>query len=181
MRQAWKVWDKKTWMVLAKGLESEMGPETALALETEMVRGKGLESEMGPEMALALETEMVRGKGLGDDVLNGQKQDDLVKGRKGNDQLRGHSGNDTLHGGQGNDTINGGRGADQFRISKGSDHILDFKPHRGDTLQRPASASLQFIQNNQHLVLLDPSFNIHTTLHNTSLDALLKAQPELLS
>ena len=30
-------------------------------------------------------------------------------------------------------------------------------------------------------VLQDPSFNIHTTLHNTSLEALLAAQPDLLS
>ena len=33
----------------------------------------------------------------------------------------------------------------------------------------------------QHLLLLDPNDNIHTTLHNTSLEALLKAQPELLN
>lgn len=119
--------------------------------------------------------------GAGNDTLNGQQHSDLLRGRQGNDLLRGHNGNDTLRGGKGNDTLKGGRGTDQFRISKGSDHILDFKPHLGDTIQLPASASLQFIQNNQHLLLLDPSLNINTTLHNTPLNALLQAQPELVN
>ena len=87
----------------------------------------------------------------------------------------------TFRGPAGNDTFKGGLGADRFRLSQGTDHILDFKPHRGDTLQRPASATLQFIQNQQHLLLLDPNDNIHTTLQNTSLEPLLKAQPELLN
>ena len=86
-----------------------------------------------------------------------------------------------MNGGSGNDTLKGGLGADRFRLSQGTDHILDFKPHRGDTLQRPASATLQFIQNEQPLLLLDPNVNIHTTLHNIFLEALLKAQPELVN
>ena len=128
--------------------------------------------------------------GSGNDILNGQRHRDLLRGRSGNDLLRGRTGHDTLRGGKGDDTLNGGSGndtlkgglgADRFRLSQGTDHILDFKPHRGDTLQSPASATLQFIQNQQHLLLLDPNDNIHTTLHNTSLEALLKAQPELLN
>ena len=64
--------------------------------------------------------------------------------------------------------------------------VLQLLPNRtvwmhGDSIQLPPSASLQFIQNNQHLLLLEPSFNINTTLHNLSLDALLKAQPELVN
>jgi len=118
--------------------------------------------------------------GSGQDTLNGQKHNDLLKGRLGNDLLRGQSGNDTLRGGQGDDTLKGGLGADRFQLSKGTDHILDFKPRQGDTLQLPVSISLQFVQNGEHLLLLDPSFNIDTTLHNISLNSLLRSQPELL-
>ena len=85
------------------------------------------------------------------------------------------------HGGFGNDTLKGGQGADRFRLSQGTDHILDFKAHHGDTIQFPASASLRFIRKQHHLLLSDPSFNIHTTLQNISLEALLDAQPDLLS
>ena len=53
------------------------------------------------------------------------------------------------------DTLKEGQGADRFQLSQGTDHILDFKAQHGD--------------------------NIHTTLHNTSLEALLNAQPDLLS
>ena len=128
--------------------------------------------------------------GHGDDQLNGQKDNDLLRGlqgndlligRQGNDQLSGHSGNDTLRGGQGDDTLKGGQGADRFRISKGTDHILDFKPLQGDTIRVPAFATLQLIPQQNNLLLLDSDNNIHTTLHNTSLDDLLKAQPRLVN
>ena len=138
------------------------------------------------------------GGGLGNDTLGGGLGDDLLRGRNGHDNLRGGRGQDTrwwkgrrqlegglgddiLSGGHGNDTLKGGLGADRFRLSKGTDHILDFKPHHGDTLQHPTSATLQLIQNQEHLLLIDPNFNIHTTLHNTSLEALLKAQPNLVN
>jgi len=75
----------------------------------------------------------------------------------------------------------GGPGADHFLLSKGRDQIKDFKPNHGDTIQAPSYASLQVIQERQHLLLLDSANNIHTTLHNLSLDALLKVQPELVN
>ena len=81
----------------------------------------------------------------------------------------------------GNDMLKGGQGSDRFQLSKGVDQILDFKPHHGDTVHAPLTASLEFIQKGQHLLLLDPTLNINTTLHNTSLEDLLKAQPKLLN
>ena len=42
-------------------------------------------------------------------------------------------------------------------------------------------ATLKLIQNKQNLLLVDSTHSIHTTLHNTSLDALLLAQPELVN
>ena len=119
--------------------------------------------------------------GHGNDQLSGHKHNDLLRGRKGNDRLSGHSGNDTLRGGQGDDTLKGGLGADQFRISRGTDHILDFKPLQGDTIQAPFYAKLQLVQQQNHLLLIDSDNNIHTTLHNTSLDTLLNTQPQLIN
>ena len=118
--------------------------------------------------------------GKGNDSLSGGDGNDSHSAGRGNDQLRGHSGNDTLRGGRGDDTLKGGQGADRFRISRGKDHILDYKPLQGDTIQAPAFTTLQLIQQQNNLLLLDSLNNIHTTLHNTSRDVLLKTQPDLI-
>ena len=118
--------------------------------------------------------------GRGEDTLLGGKNNDTIKGGSGNDNLRGGWGDDNLRGGRGDDTLKGGQGADRFHLSKGADQILDFKPLQGDTIQLPAFATLQLIQKKQNLLLVDSTHNIHTTLHNTSLDALLNVQPELV-
>ena len=126
--------------------------------------------------------------GSNDDTLKGQEQSDLLHGRIGNDLLRGQRGNDkilgglgddTLRGGAGNDTLKGGQGADRYRISKGNDIILDFNPMDGDTIYSPPSASLQLISHEKDLILIDPIFNINTTILNTSLDDLSTSRPDL--
>ena len=107
------------------------------------------------------------------------KGHDLLQGKDGDDLLKRHSDSDTLNIGLSHDTLKGGEGADRFLLSKGSDQILDFKPHQDDSIQLPAS--LQFIQKKKHLLPLDPTFNFDTRLHNTTRNALIQAQPELLN
>ncbi|MAB54827.1 MAG: hypothetical protein CMN93_02810, partial [Synechococcus sp. CPC35] len=128
--------------------------------------------------------------GAGEDHLHGQRGRDLLKGRSGNDLLGGNRGRDTLKGGPGvdilaggrrRDTLIGGADADLFRISRGRDRIKDFDPAEGDRITTRSRFNLRIQQQGDHLLLLDRSQNIHTTLHNTSLEALLDAQPDLLS
>ena len=89
--------------------------------------------------------------GQGNDSLSAGSGNDQLIGRKHNDLLKGRKGNDILRGGQGDDSLKGGKGADQFRLSRGTDDILDFKTDHGDTIQAPSYASLQIIQQQQHL------------------------------
>ncbi len=70
---------------------------------------------------------------------------DNMQGNSGDDMLSGYAGNDTLNGHGGSDTLIGGAGADTFVFDltaltpaqPGSsivDHILDYNPAEGDTL-----------------------------------------------
>ena len=73
----------------------------------------------------------------------------------------------------------GGNGSDRFVLSSGNDTITDFDPEKGDQLAIAPNLNLSFQQDGNHLLLLDDSNDIHTTLRNTSLDQLLTAHPEL--
>ena len=128
--------------------------------------------------------------GAGQDLVLGHQGRDLLRGGSGHDMLRGHRGRDTLKGGPGEDILSGGRrrdtliggaDADLFRISRGRDRIQDFDPAEGDRIATRSRFDLHAKQQGNHLQLRDRSQNILTTLHNTSLEALLDAQPDLLS
>ena len=91
----------------------------------------------------------------------------------------GNMGKDRLQGKRGEDTLIGGSGADQFVLSTGNDTITDFEPKQGDQLAIAPNLDLSFKQDDNHLLLLDDTHSIHTTLRNTTLDQLLIAHPEL--
>jgi Ca2+-binding RTX toxin-like protein len=79
----------------------------------------------------------------GDDVIVGLAGNDTLFGGAGNDLLLGGAGGDTLTGGGGNDVLVGGSGPDHFRYNatnEGTDHILDFSPVEGDSIDVLASA-----------------------------------------
>ena len=78
----------------------------------------------------------------------------------------------------GDDTLIGGSGADRFVLSTGNDTITDFNPEQGDQLAIDPALTLSFQQDGDHLLLLDDTHSIQTTLRNTTLDQLLTAQPE---
>ena len=72
-----------------------------------------------------------------------------------------------------------GAGADRFALSTGKVTITDFNPNQGDQLVIDPDLTLSFQQDGDHLLLLDDSHSIQTTLRNTTLDQLLIAHPEL--
>ena len=95
-------------------------------------------------------------------------------------QARNKPNNDTtIQTTKGNDTLHGGQGADLFHLSSGRDTILDFRPQQGDRIHLRSAPTLQIMQQKKDLLILDPSQNIHTSLLNTSLNALIHAHPEL--
>ena len=87
--------------------------------------------------------------------------------------------NYSLRGGSGDDTLIGGSGSDRFVLSTGNGTITDFDPEQGDQLVIDQDLTLSFNQDGKHLLLLDDTHSIHTTLLNTTLDQLLIAHPEL--
>ena len=105
----------------------------------------------------------------------------MLRGHRGRDTLKGGPGEDILAGGRRKDTLIGGADADLFRISSGRDRIQDFNPAEGDRIASRTRFNLRALQQGDHLLLRDRSLNILTTLHNTSLEALLNAQPDLVS
>ena len=107
----------------------------------------------------------------GDDVLNGDAKRDLLKGG---------GGNDSLSGGKGKDTLIGGDGADTFHLAIGKDTIKDFSISDGDVIDAPRKLNLQLIQQGNHLLLKDNTYNIKTTILNINQNDLLQHHPDLV-